>query len=147
MLFKNILVPIDFSETSLQALRLAVRLARHGQGRITLLHVGVTPVPIVGDIWLPSSAEIYTTWQTQLVDEQAAALRRVAREEIPEDVPHTTTVRDGFPPEEILEEVRTGNHDLVVMATHGRTGLERVVMGSVAERVIRQSPVPVLSLR
>lgn len=147
MLFKQILVPIDFSETSLRALRLAVRMARAGQARLTLLHVGVTPLPVVGDSWLPSSAEIYSNWQAQLVQEQMHALRRVAREEIADEVEFRAVVREGFPPDEILAESETGNHDLVVLGTHGRTGLERVVMGSVAERVIRRCPVPVLSVR
>ncbi len=98
MLFKNILVPLDFSETSLHALRMAVRLARAGHSRITLLHVGVTPVPIVGDIWLPSSAEIYTTRQTQLVDEQSAALRRVARRRFPRTSPTPRPFGMAYPP-------------------------------------------------
>lgn len=146
MMFSRILVPIDFSETSLHALRLAVRLAGNGKAKLTLLHVGVTPLPVVGDSWLPNSAEIYSQWQAQLADEQTHALKRVARQEIPGEVEFCTVVRDGFAPDEILIEAKTGDHDLVVIATHGRTGLERVVMGSVAERVIRSCPVPVLSV-
>lgn len=147
MLFKNILVPIDFSETSLHALRLAVRMARHGNAKLTLLHVGMTPYPVVGNTWLPTSAELYETWQNQLVTEQTAAIKRIAREEIADDVEFRTVIREGFPPDEILAEARSGSHDLVIIATHGRTGIERVVMGSVAERVIRACPVPVLSVR
>ena len=147
MHFKHILVPVDFSETSVQALRLAIRLARGGQAKLTLLHVGVTPMPLAGDTWLPNSAEIYGKWQAQLVEEQTHGLKRLAREEIPEEIEFRVVVREGFPPEEILAEAETGSHDLLVMGTHGRTGLARVVMGSVAERVIRASPVPVLSVR
>ena len=145
--FKNILVPIDFSETSLQALRLAIRLAREGAARLTLLHVGVSPVLATSDPWLATSAEVLLQWHKQLAEEQNHALRRVAREEVPQDIEWRASVEDGFPPETILAAAKSGEHDLIVMGTHGRTGLERILMGSVAERVIRASPVPVLSVR
>lgn len=149
MSFKNLLVPVDFSETSLHALRLAVQLARVNKSRITLLHVGVVPTAGSYDAWgwtIPPSDVLYK-WHEEMAAEQLHTLRRVAGQEIPDDIEWRVETRDGFAPEEILAAAKADSHDLIVIGTHGRTGIERVVMGSVAERVIRLSPVPVLTTR
>ncbi len=146
MIYQNILVSIDFSEASKVALRHAIQLARAGKGRLTLLNVGVSPQLVWTDmshhgVALPESL---VTMHQQMGREQEHILRRLANEEIPEDVPWVAVMREGFPPEEILGQLRAGAHDLLVMGTHGRTGLTRVLLGSVAERVLREAPVPVL---
>lgn len=149
MSFKEILVPIDFSEASVRALRLAVRVSRENHARITLLHVGVSPAMTWADmthygVVVPQSlVELHG----QLAREQEHQLKKLAREEIPEEVPWATCLREGFPPEEVLAQIKAGSHDLLVMGTHGRTGLTRVLLGSVAERVLREAEVPVLVTR
>ncbi|MFZ5478527.1 MAG: universal stress protein [Myxococcota bacterium] len=148
-MFKSILVPVDFSETASHALRLAVQLARHGQGRLTLLHVGLAPgVGVIGiETYGIPVPDTFVQLHEQLAQERQHALERLAREEIPEDVVWRCKVREGFAPDEILAEAKSGGHDLVLMGTHGRTGVERVVLGSVTERVLRKAEIPVLVTR
>ncbi|MFN7147779.1 MAG: universal stress protein, partial [Myxococcota bacterium] len=82
--------------------------------------------------------------QRELMAERGHALKRLAGEEIPADVKWDQKLREGYPPEEILQEIATGAYDLVVMGTHGHTGLKHALLGSVTERVLRQASVPVL---
>jgi len=143
-MFTEILVPVDFSETSLHAVRLAVKLVRSGTGgRVTLVHCGVVPYVDAGPFGAAVPGVLVAA-HDEMAAERMHALQRVAREEIPEGVPVRCLVREGFPPEEILAEAESGKHDLIVIGTHGRTGVERVLLGSVAERVLRGAKVPVL---
>lgn len=119
-LYQQILVPVDFSGPSARALREADRLARAGGGQIAALHVGAE---VHGE--LLAFVRLYVSRGVELV------LR----------------TRKGVPSDEILAEVLEGDYDLVVMGTHGRTGLARAVFGSVAERVLRDSLTPVLVTR
>jgi nucleotide-binding universal stress UspA family protein len=148
-MFKNLLVPVDFSDHSAVALRLAIRVARDGHGRITLLHVGLAPG--VGTYDLGGYGVLVPETLTQLHEaaarEQMHALRKLAREEIPDDVPWSPIVREGSAVDEIHAQVRDGTHDLIVMGTHGRTGLARTFLGSVTERILRTAEVPVLVTR
>ena len=147
MTFSRILVPTDFSTHADKAVDLAVKLAGLSGGKITLLHIGVTP-------------EIYATWgltgpmlntvmdmSQHLAEEQMTALTAQAEARIPASCRDTVLLRSGYPPEQILAVLAEGGYDVVVMGTHGRTGLDRVFIGSVAERVIRKSEVPVLIAR
>ena len=146
--FKNILVPIDFSEHSLHALRLAISLARHSGATVTLLHVGVVPHIYSTELGMSgATGPLFTEMSEQVSREQRHRLEKVAHEELPDEIPHALVIREGFPPEEVIAQVGHGSHDLVVMGTHGRTGLGRVLLGSVAERVVRECPVPVLVTR
>lgn len=147
--FRHLLVPSDFSENAAHALRLAVRMSRHGVSRLTLLHVGTLPQAATFDfpsygVPMPESLQ---QLQRELMAERSHALDRLAKEEIPEDVTWDHRLREGYPPEEILLEARSGTYDLLVMGTHGHTGIKHALLGSVTERVLRQSPVPVLVTR
>lgn len=143
--FNNILVPIDFSEASLRAVRLAVGLARHTGGRITLLHVGVVPHFYATELGMAGlSGPLFTQMSEEVTREQRHRLAKVAKEEVPEVMEHITLLREGFPPEEIIAQVESDRHDLVVMGTHGRTGIKRALLGSVTERVVRECTVPVM---
>jgi nucleotide-binding universal stress UspA family protein len=143
MSFQHLLVPVDFSETSLHALRLAVRLARHGKGRITLLHVGATAAEMAS--WSAAVPEIMLSWHADMSAEQKHALERIAREEVPEDVAVTCEVREGWAAGTILDVAKEVRADAICLGTHGRTGVERVLLGSVAERVVRGARVPVIT--
>lgn len=147
MSFQRILVPTDFSDGADKAIDLAVSMAKMSGGKVTLLHIGVTP-------------EIYATWgltgsmlntvselSQRLAEEQQEILQKKADEHLPEAYRGPVALRAGYPPEQILSVLESGEYDLVVMGTHGRTGLDRVLIGSVAERVIRRSPIPVLVAR
>ena len=147
MPFKHVLVPVDLSETSLRALRLAVGTAKASGASLTLLHVGVAPVSPMTEAWTPAASVPLVELKDQMAKEARTVLERIRREEVPTNVDARLVVREGFVPEEIVAEAKDGGHDLVVMGTHGHTGLERVLLGSVAERVIRVCPIPVLVTR
>mgnify|MGYP001546214198 CR=1 FL=1 len=146
MVFKHLLVPPDFSENAAHALRKAVQMARHGEAHLTLLHVGLLPHATTFDfpaygVPLP---EAMLEAHRQMTAERKHVLERIAKEEIPEDVQWTPRLREGYPPEEILAELGAAPYDLLVMGTHGDTGIKHVLLGSVTERVLRTSPIPVL---
>lgn len=145
--FTNILVPVDFSEHSLNAVRLAVEIARLFGSSITLIHVGVVPHVYSTELGLGGAGPLFSEMSQAVAAEQYHRLEKVAREEIPEALKVDTLVREGFPPEEILGQVEAGKHDLVIMGTHGRTGLGRVLLGSVTERVVREIKVPIMVTR
>jgi nucleotide-binding universal stress UspA family protein len=142
----RILVPIDFSSHSDQALRYAVSLARRLGASLELLHV--VEDPFAAGAW---GSEVYVPNVTELLDNMIADARRrlsdlkdvVAHE----GVPISIVVLKGRPAPVILEHAAGGRFDLIVMATHGRTGLAHLFMGSVAEAVVRRAPCPVLTLR
>lgn len=144
-LMKRILVPVDFSDTSVHAVRLAVQTAAMSGGEITLLHIGIVPHFYATELGMSGpSGPLYTQLTEDIAREQRARLDRLMADEIPEVIPCRALVRDGFPPEEILGQVADGDHDLLVMGTHGRTGVKRALLGSVTERVVRECPVPVM---
>lgn len=140
---KKILVPTDLSELSLASIDYARSLANVYGARVFLLHaVDVAPVL--------SFPTIDFTLETSLQDEAERGkeiLENFASRFLG-DVDHVTSVvRRGFAYEEIMRFVDEEEIDLIVMATHGRTGLPHIIMGSVAEKVVRHSPVPVLTIK
>ena len=141
-IFRRILVPLDFSAPSRQALKVAIDLASEHRGRVQVVHA-VTPYYLAADA---SPAPGAFVEPGPLID---AAREMVAKEIAKAVGRRRIKVRSevvlGEPVQVILDSAR-GN-DSIVMATMGRTGLGRLLIGSVAERVVRHSPVPVLSLR
>lgn len=135
---ERILVPIDFSEPSERALSAAIELARTFGARLALLHV-----------WSIPNAAYARELSWPVVDVEAtarAALERV-RARVAEVYPETEAVlRKGSEWQSILDVVKEQRMDLIVMGTHGRRGLPRWLIGSVAEKVVRLSPVPVLTV-
>ncbi len=146
MAFTHILVPTDFSTGSIAALRLAVEMAATHTAALTLLHVGVDPY-IEASTGFGDAGVLLSDLSEQVAADIQKHLEKLQADYIPEVIPSSIRMRRGFAPEEILSEVRDGGHDLVVMGTHGHTGLKRVLLGSVTERVIRSCTVPVLITR
>jgi nucleotide-binding universal stress UspA family protein len=141
---KRILVPTDFSEPAAAALKWAVTLAREFDGQLYLLHV--VPEPYA----YPWGSELSTMPLTDILaqSEQSAEERMhqlAAETELPLDRVITRAVI-GTPVDQILATVAEQKIDLVVLGTHGRGMVGHLLLGSVAERVIRRSPVPVLTL-
>ena len=136
-LFRHILVPHDFSTAAARALELAAAVAVKG-GRLLVLHV-IEPLPSAPDVpaWTPSAADVRTATSRL----GAVTKRIVNRPGIAIDC----RVVVGDPYREIMRAAR--GVDSIVMATTGRTGLARLVIGSVAEKVIRHAPLPVLTIR
>jgi len=137
----RILVPIDFSEASDAALEHGKEIAQTYGAEIDLLHV--VEEPFYPPAYGPDVASFPTQDVVERVEKQLADM---AREEIGYE--HVMiSARTGYPSSEILDYIDENEVDLVVMATHGRTGLDRVLLGSVAERVLRQSPTPVFIVK
>lgn len=138
----HVLASIDFSDASREALSVAVELARAFDASLTLLHVWEIPASVA--LEAPAlSADVVTPIEEVAAEQLEAELARVARE-----VPGATAVlRSGAAWERILDVAREKNADLVVVGTHGRTGVRRALLGSVAEKVVRTCPVPVLTVR
>jgi len=134
---RNILVLIDFSDASLDALRHAKELALTYGAQITLLHA-------VEEVVYPSAygVEPASLPGPQVIDRVEQNLAELVRTEVGYE--HVVIeAKVGYAPSTILDYADTNEVDLVVIATHGRTGLERMLLGSVAERVVRRSPAPV----
>jgi nucleotide-binding universal stress UspA family protein len=146
MLPRHILVPVDFSEPSQQALDVAIELAQAFQARLFLLHVVETPVMGGG----PGEMGMGTAYAEVMKQMEAEASRNL------EDyVGHvhkaglecTGEIMPGAPFQQIVDVADHKQVDLIVMGTRGHTGLQRFFLGSVAEKVVRMAPCPVLVTR
>ena len=139
---KQILVPIDFSAGSLEALASALPLAQRFRAKLLLLHV-VEPVYV-------AEPNIASADLTTLLDEQqrsAGEQLERTRASLGKHGQHAQTlVETGVPARVIVEVARRTATDLIVIATHGRTGLSHLLIGSVAERVVRRAGCPVLTV-
>ncbi len=133
---KNILVPIDFSACSKKALQYAIPFARQFNATLTLVHV-------VQSNYLPGG-EFSGGYDFARAEKE---LRESVLEEVDESVPVKTVVRSGPPVQEIVAAARELESDLILLSTHGRTGLKHVFLGSVAENIVRLAPCPVLVVR
>ena len=143
---KKILCPTDFSENSEHAMKYALTLATLSQAKLLLFHV-VEPLtyPQSAELFEPVLDEVELTmkmeaaFQKQLED-QVAALK----EKYPKVSGRLVTGNTFL---EIIQAARDEGADMIVMGTHGRTGLAHVLIGSVAERVVREAPCPVLTVK
>ncbi len=140
-----ILHPTDFSECATQAEQLAVRLVRDLRGELVLTQVLVeTPLYGEGLLNMREAQRVYDAqrkWAEETLEARAGQIRKDA------GITVRWTLPIGVPFEEIVRAAQTEHADMVVMGTHGRTGLNRLLLGSVAERVIRLSPCPVVTVR
>jgi nucleotide-binding universal stress UspA family protein len=139
----TILVPSDFSECSDEAVRYGLELARRFDARLHLLHVVQDPVtqPYATDGFSVPLFEAVEDWRAQ-----AEARLRAA---VPENDRPRVTVASivATPFAEILDYAAAHNVDLIVMGTHGRGGVSHMLLGSIAERIVRRAPCPVLTVR
>ncbi len=136
----NILVPIDFSELSFKALEAATAFAEAFDGAITPFHSYIS-LSDIGEPVSPSTGKFADTSE-QLEKKLVEKLDKEASKRVDKAYLNHGMVRSGNPAEAIIDAAR--NFDLIVMTTHGRTGFTRLIMGSVAEKVIRFAPVPVV---
>ena len=139
---QQILCPVDFSEHSRHAVHHAVALAKWYRASVTLLHVqSPVGVPAGPPEVLPTL--VLTREQRQ---ELLGSLRSMVATEAGEAVLTEVDVAEGNPFREIVERARTMKSDLIVMGTHGASGFERLLLGSVTEKVLRKAPCPVLTV-
>jgi nucleotide-binding universal stress UspA family protein len=142
---KKILCPIDFSDPSLEVLEAACEIARHFSSELIALHV-IAPIPalVTGHI----SPSVMDT--EGLLGKMEGASKEHLEESVARRVPKTVSVRcmviKGHPAEQIVDTAEQEHVDLIMIATRGQTGWRRRITGSVAEKVVRLSPSPVLVL-
>jgi nucleotide-binding universal stress UspA family protein len=148
MTYQHLLVPTDGSDLSAKAVDQAVALARRLGARVRMLHVQSSfPVSLVGVGELVDASAIQALMEAARTQTEQilTAARQVAEAG---GVPVEVVKRLGSQPAEaIVEEARAGGCDLIVMASHGRRGLEGLLLGSETQRVLTQSPCPVLVVR
>jgi nucleotide-binding universal stress UspA family protein len=146
MPIRKILVPTDFSTYAELAVEEALEVADAFSASITLFHVYELPLPMSDGAYAFAAADtvrsIEASAQTSLAAARSDLLRHWRGS--PERV--GTTLAMGAPATRIVEEAQQGGYDLIVMGTHGRTGLSHMLIGSVAERVVRTSGCPVLTV-
>ena len=144
MQFRHILAPTDFSEYSKKAIASALELAKTFGARLTILHVvELPPYPIEG--FVPSS--VSSSFIEDLERQATQDLAQVVPEAETSGVAVTRVIVVGTPYQKILDTAEAEQVDLIVMATAGRTGFSHLVMGSIAERVVRTATCPVLTIR
>ena len=140
---KLILVPTDFSDASTHALHFAARLAERSGARVRLVYADYFVPPID---FAASAAVEYALTSDEAADEAKKLLIRTAEENLPAAVRYETRVVVDAPVAAIVDEARHCGADLLVMATHGRTGFRRLVVGSVTESVMRAINIPVITV-
>jgi nucleotide-binding universal stress UspA family protein len=137
--FRRILSPVDFDDNSLAALDVAAQIARDNDGLVLLAHVVPMIIP-------PTGRPVYIDLYKVHEDLARAKLDEIAQKRL-RGVKHEILTKMGHPAGTILSLARHHATDLIVMATHGRRGFSRVLLGSIAEMVLREAPCPVLSVR
>jgi len=145
--YQRILVPVDYSECSRAALRAALEIAQKFGSSIEVVHVWdrptyVSDVLMVGGQGHPqkSLVDLIRENAERDMDEFLATL------ELPAGAKVSHRLIAGEPASTIVKELQSGNYDLVVISTHGRTGLAHLLLGSVTEKLVRLSPIPVMTV-
>ncbi len=134
--FKKILCPVDFDPNSLLALQLASELAQERQATLHLLHV----------VAMPPGPEVALPFG-KMETAARSRLERHARQIVNGKASYEVEVLMGDPAVEVLQAAKRLRANLIVMATHGRKGLRHLILGSVAEHVVREAPCPVLTVK
>jgi len=144
MTIRKILVPTDFSAHSKEAQAWAAELARRYESSLTLVHVYQPISYALPEGYVLPSANLLADLEVNL----GRALDDAKKElEASSGLRVDNALMQGVPFAEIIRFAREGSYDLIVLSTHGRTGLRHVLLGSVAEKVVRKAPCPVLTVR
>jgi universal stress protein A len=144
-MFKKILCPVDFSEVTGEILRYAVEIAKRFDAELHLFHV----IP---------NLNYFSPYESFLTPENLVTIEHNIEKEVEKDfdkavkkiepaISLVRVIKTGVTFVEIIDYVREAAIDLIVMGTHGRSGIEHILIGSVAEKVVRKSPCPVLTIR
>jgi universal stress protein A len=142
-MFKKIVCPIDFSEFTDEILKYAVNITKKFNAELHLIHI----IP---------NLNYFIPYESFLTPENLVAIEKNIEKEVEKDfekvtkdidMPLKKIVKTGATFVEIIDYIKEEDIDLVVMGTHGRSGIEHILIGSVAEKVVRKSPCPVLTIR
>lgn len=143
-MIKKILVPIDFSDFSKNALRYAIQFAENFQAKVYIVYV-IEPMVYPSDFSLGQVAIPNVEYDMQ--DRAKSELDSLIKNEITTSLETEIIIRAGKPFVEIIDVAAEKDIDLIIIATHGLTGVEHLLFGSTAEKVVRKAPCPVLSIR
>jgi nucleotide-binding universal stress UspA family protein len=142
--FEKILIAIDFSENSNYAFDYALTLAKQFNAELTLLHVINEPVDLRG-FYVPHIS--FEQLEKEIESGAAGMMEKFCQEKMKDFTGYQTSIVTGIPYEEIIRKAQETDASLIVLGTHGRTGLDHIIFGSTAERVVRGSACPVLTIR
>lgn len=137
-MYQDVLLATDGSDGARQATEHAIELADRLEATLHVVSVSEDG---------PHSVEKRDEMRSDPEDEATHALREAERAASQRGLEPTTTVRHGVPQEEIVAAAEANGTDLIVVGTHGRTGLDHILVGSVAEEVVRNAPAPVVTVR
>ncbi len=143
MEIRKILVPVDFSDFSKKALDYAIEFSSKFNAKLYLIYV-VEPQIYPADFTM---GQVIPTFDKDISKAAGDELLHLAKETIGQNIPYETIIKIGQPFYEIIETASEVNADLIIIATHGHTGMEHLLFGSTAEKVVRKAPCPVLTLR
>ncbi len=141
---KSILFATDFSESSDYAFQYALSMARQYGARLGLVHVINEPVDLRG-FYVPHIS--FDKLEEEIEEGAQKMMEKFCRTYVKDFTDYDTFIVPGIPYDEIIKKGEEVAADLIVMATHGRTGLDHMLFGSTAEKVVRKSPIPVLTIR
>jgi len=146
MTFHRILVPVDYSQNSAASLRFAAELAAVHGASLDIVHVWDRPTYVTEEVLVRHGSGSRPF--AELIRENAEKDMRDFLSEValPADLPRDERLVSGDPATALLKELEKGHHDLVVVGTHGRSGFSLLMLGSVAEKLVRHAPVPVLTV-
>ncbi|MBU4445959.1 MAG: universal stress protein [Candidatus Marinimicrobia bacterium] len=142
---KKVLCPIDFSEHSLKALKIADEMAKTFHAEIFLVNI-IPPIPSVPTPPHPFVFDI-PKYQDSLEINSKKSLDDIAKKHVSSGIKVHQIISCGDPAQEIIKIADENDVNLIVVATHGRTGLKHMIFGSVAEKIIRHASCPVLTKR
>jgi nucleotide-binding universal stress UspA family protein len=143
-MFKTILFATDFSESSEHAFKYALSLSRKFESRLAVIHVINEPVDLRG-FYVPHIS--FDKLEEEIEQGAWKMMEKFCSSNADETIKWESFVVPGLPYEEIIKKAQEIGADLIVVGTHGRTGLDHVLFGSTAEKVVRKSPVPVMTIR
>lgn len=142
--FSTILVAVDFSDSSDNAFQLALSMANRFGAHLVILHVINEPIDLRG-FYVPHIS--YEKLEEEIAEGAEKMMESFCRQHISDFSDFESMIVPGMPHEQILTQAEEKGADLIVLGTHGRTGLDHVLFGSTAEKVVRKSKFPVLTVR
>jgi nucleotide-binding universal stress UspA family protein len=142
--FEKILTAIDFSENSEHAFEYALTLAKQFQAELTIMHVINEPVDLRG-FYVPHIS--FEQLEKEIEEGAEKMMEKFCQTRMGAFTNYQTAIVTGIPYEEIIRKAEDTGSSLIVLGTHGRTGLDHIIFGSTAERVVRSASCPVLTIR
>jgi len=145
--FRRIMIPVDYSENSKVALTYAAEFAATFGASLDIVHVWDRPTYLTDAVMVQRQGEAHKPIG-ELIRENAQndMTEFLSQIVLPSGLPTSSRLISGEPAAALLAELKKGEHDLVILSTHGRTGFAHLLLGSIAEKLVRMSPVPVLTV-